>query len=96
MGAPSLNPFFGFKGGIRNGVHRHSWYPPLRKQREGPRISYCAAPAVAACAVFYKESRMKFVDPLSLTGNPGGWGTRRFVALPPQEHRGLLLIALIW
>src|ERR1039458_762484 len=34
-GAPSLNPFFGFKGGIRNRVHRDSWYPTLRKQREG-------------------------------------------------------------
>jgi hypothetical protein len=34
------------------------------QQNDGyPRISYCAAPAMAACAAFYKESCMKFVDP---------------------------------
>jgi hypothetical protein len=38
-------------------------YPTLCKERKGPRISYYAAPSVAACAAFYKESRMKFVDP---------------------------------
>jgi hypothetical protein len=31
----SLNPFFGFKGGIRKCVYRDLWYPTLRKQREG-------------------------------------------------------------
>jgi len=51
------------KGGIRDGRYRDSWYPTLRKEREGPRISYCAAPAMAACAAFYEESRMRFVDP---------------------------------
>jgi hypothetical protein len=35
----------------------------LRKEREGPRTSYYAAPSLAACAAFYKGSRMKFVDP---------------------------------
>ena len=34
-GAPSLNPFFGFKGGIRDRRYRDSWYPTLRKKREG-------------------------------------------------------------
>jgi hypothetical protein len=38
-------------------------------------------------AAFYKESRMKFVDPLSLTGNPGGWGTRGFVALSAEDKK---------
>jgi hypothetical protein len=36
--------------------------PTLRKMREGPRISYYAAPSMAACAAFYKESRMKFAN----------------------------------
>ena len=31
--------------------------PPFAKKLEGPRISYCAAPAMAACAAFLKESR---------------------------------------
>jgi hypothetical protein len=60
-GAPSFASFA--KGGIRDSRYRDSWYPTLRKKREGPRISYCAAPAMAACAAFYKESRMRFVDP---------------------------------
>jgi hypothetical protein len=30
--------------------------------REGPRISYYAAPSIAACAVFFEESRMKFAN----------------------------------
>jgi hypothetical protein len=73
-GAPSLNPFFGFKGGMRDCVHRDSWYPTLRKQREGPRISYCAAPAMGACAAFYTESRMKFVAPTKPYRRFGGMG----------------------
>ena len=70
-------------------------FPPLpEKRRQGPRISYCAAPATAACAAFYKESRMKFVDPPSLTGNPGGWGTRRLVALSVSDIKhGLVATA---
>jgi hypothetical protein len=48
--------------------------PPFAKKREGPRISYCAAPAMAACAAFYKESRMKFVDPTKLYRKSGGMG----------------------
>jgi len=71
-GAPSF-AFFA-KGGIRDRRYRDSWYPTLRKMREGPRISYCAAPAMAACAAFYKESRMKFVDPSKPYRKSGGMG----------------------
>jgi hypothetical protein len=45
-----------------------------RKKREGPRISYCAAPAMAACAALYKESRMRFVDPTKPYRKSGGMG----------------------
>jgi hypothetical protein len=62
------------KGGIRDRRYRDSWHPTLRKKREGPRISYCAAPALVACAAFYKESRMKFVDPTKLYRKSGGMG----------------------
>ena len=48
--------------------------PTLRKKREGPRISYCAVPALGACAAFYKESRMKFVDPTKPYRKSGGMG----------------------
>jgi hypothetical protein len=51
--------------------------PTLRKKREGPRISYCAAPAIAACAAFYKESRMKFVDLTKPYRKSGGMGRPR-------------------
>jgi hypothetical protein len=51
------------KGATTSEVQQNDGCPTLRKKREGPRISYCAAPAMAACAAFYKESRMKFVDP---------------------------------
>jgi hypothetical protein len=37
-----------------------------------------------------KESRMRFVDPPSLTGNPGGWGTRELLpgkATECSHHR---------
>jgi hypothetical protein len=54
-------------------------YPTQAKRRLDPGISYCAAPAMAACAAFFKESRMRFVAPPSLRGNPGEWATRRFV-----------------
>jgi hypothetical protein len=64
----------GFKGGIRNGARRDSWYPTLRKEREGPRISYYAAPNKDACAAFYEESRMKFVDPTKPCRKSGGMG----------------------
>jgi hypothetical protein len=50
-GAPSFALFA--KGGIRDGRFRDSWYPTLRKKREGPRISYYAAPAMGACAAFF-------------------------------------------
>jgi hypothetical protein len=33
------------------------------------------APLMFAYAAFYKESRMKFIDPRNPTGNPGVWGT---------------------
>ena len=49
-----------------------SAYPTLRKQREGPRISYCAAPAMAACAAFYKESRIKFANATKPDRKSGG------------------------
>jgi hypothetical protein len=42
--------------------------------REGPRISYYAAPSMAACAAFYKESRMKLVDPATPYRKSGGMG----------------------
>ena len=38
---------------------------------ERTRISYYAAPEMATCAAFLEESRMKFADPPSSTGNPG-------------------------
>jgi hypothetical protein len=44
---------------------------PLSSRPERTRISYCAAPANAACAAFRKESRMKFPAPLTSTGNRG-------------------------
>jgi hypothetical protein len=43
----------------------------------------------------YKESRMKFVDPLSLTGSRR-MGHPQICCTAAQEHRALLLIALIW
>jgi len=52
------------------------WYPTLRKKREEPRISYCAAPAMAVCAAFFKESRMRFVDPTTPYRKSGGWDTQ--------------------
>jgi hypothetical protein len=44
---------------------------PCHPDRSAPRISYCAAPSIAACAAFRKESRMTFNPPPSSTGNPG-------------------------
>jgi len=70
---PGSFAFFA-KGGIRYGRYRDSWYPTLREKREGPRISYCAAPAMAACAAFYEESRMRFVDPTKPYRKSGGMG----------------------
>jgi hypothetical protein len=63
---------------ICDGVHRDLWFPTLRKKREGPRTSYRVAPALAACAAFYKESRMKFVDPTRLNRKSGGMGHPQF------------------
>jgi hypothetical protein len=51
-----------------------------------PRISYYAAPEIAACAAFIEESRMRFADPTKLTGNPGeveGSAFARMVNLNP-------------
>jgi hypothetical protein len=50
---------------------------PLQRTRRIPDF-LLAAPSMAACAAFYKESRMKFVDPAtpyrkSGDGAPGGW-----------------------
>jgi hypothetical protein len=36
---------------------------------------------MVACAAFYKESRMKFVDPTNPYRKSGGWGTQRFWGL---------------
>jgi hypothetical protein len=36
-----------------------------------PRVSYYAAPPTTTYAAFIEESRMKFADPRSLTGNLG-------------------------
>jgi hypothetical protein len=71
-------------GSLKNPVQRRVsngalWNPTLRKIREGPRISYCAAPAMAACAAFIKESRMKFVDPTKPYRKSGGVGHPRSV-----------------
>jgi hypothetical protein len=44
------------------------------KHRQGPRISYCAAPDMVACAAFSKESRMKFVDSTKPHWKSGGMG----------------------
>jgi hypothetical protein len=65
-------------------------HPLQRTQRT--RISYYAAPAMAACAAFFKESRMRFVDPTKPYRKSGGWGTRLFVALPavPNTIRRLI------
>ena len=62
--------------------------PPFAKKREGPRISYCAAPAMAACAAFFKESRMRFVDPNKPYRKSGGMGHPGFcctLTLPAQN-----------
>jgi hypothetical protein len=40
------------------------------KKKGDPDFLY-AAPAMFACAAFCKESRMKFLDSPSPTGNPG-------------------------
>ena len=45
--------------------------PPFAKKHEGPWISYCAAPAMAACAAFFKEGRMKFVETTKPYGKSG-------------------------
>jgi hypothetical protein len=38
---------------------------------ERTRISYYAAPEMATCAAFYKESRMRFADPTKLDRKSG-------------------------
>jgi hypothetical protein len=59
-GAPSFALFA--KGGIPRISIPTVAYPILCQERKGPRISYCVALAMAACAAFYKESRMKFAN----------------------------------
>ena len=51
-------------------------HPLQRAQRT--RISYCAAPAMAACAAFFKESRMRFVDPTKPYRKSGEMGHPAF------------------
>jgi hypothetical protein len=49
-------------------------------------ISYCAAPAMAACAAFYKESRMKFDDPTKPYRKSRGDGAPDFSwCFPPRQ-----------
>jgi hypothetical protein len=50
--AASLTCFSG-KGGRPQILTHTVADPTLRKKREGPRISYCAAPAMGTCAAFY-------------------------------------------
>jgi hypothetical protein len=47
---------------------------------------------MAACAAFYTESRMRFVDPTKPYRKSGGWGTRLSVVRPavPNTNRGLI------
>jgi hypothetical protein len=62
--------------GSRSGqpaVYRDWWYPTLQKTKD-PGFPTAAAPAMAACAAFYKESRMKFVDPTKPYRKSGGMG----------------------
>jgi hypothetical protein len=44
---------------------------PLSSRPERTRISCHAAPDMATCAAFGKESRMKIAKPPNSTGNPG-------------------------
>ena len=76
----SLNPFFGFKGGIRECLIEIRGSHPSQKTRRTPDSCHAALDKTA-CAPFYKERRMNFAEPSKLNRNPGIWGTRRFVAL---------------
>jgi len=85
MGAPSLNPFFGFKDGIRDCLIEIRGSHPSQKTRRTPDSCHGALDKTA-CAPFYKERRMHFAEPGELHRNPGVWGTRRFVALSILEN----------
>jgi hypothetical protein len=43
----------------------------LSSRPERTRISYCAAPTIAACAAFLKENRMKFANAIKLDRKSG-------------------------
>jgi hypothetical protein len=49
---------------------------------------------MVACAAFYKESRIKFVDPTKPHRKSGGWDTRGLVHFPPRSIKRILSIAL--
>jgi hypothetical protein len=51
-----------------------------------PRISYYAAPPTTTYAAFIEESRMKFADPRSLTGN---LGDVEGSAVPASGYKGI-------
>ena len=54
--------------------------PHLAKnERDAPEFPN-ATPSRVACAAFIKESRMQFIGPTDLHGNPGMWGTLRSAA----------------
>jgi hypothetical protein len=49
--------------------HRRYPLPPFPDSN--PRISRCATPTIAACAAFFKESRMQFAEPTKLDEKSG-------------------------
>ena len=49
--------------GVTNAVLLTRSVDEDKAKEETPRISYCVAPPMGACAAFFKESRMKFADP---------------------------------
>ena len=67
--------------------------PHLAKnERDAPNFLF-AALDMAACAPFFKERRMKFVEPTKLHRKSGVWGhpafRRELVAGPPGGFRSL-------
>jgi hypothetical protein len=73
-------------GGICSSLHQQPIRTeaptlPLSSRPERTRISYCAAPAVAACAAFLKESRMRFANATNPNRKSGvaQWRDLRFL-----------------
>jgi hypothetical protein len=54
---------------------QHQWYPISREKRARYPDFLQDAPSRAACATFFKESRMKFIGSTKLHRKFGFWGT---------------------